>query len=175
MVEASQKYKKLHWNILDTLEKQSSHKASNFNRMLSGTIDMVFRNKYLEEITLFDESFAKYFGFTEKDVEELLEKICQQADINGQEKDKIKDAVKNWYKGYLIDKTTIYNPYSIMSFIREYMQTLDLEKSLKCYWANNSEIKFIKQCYKRLSESRQASLEELFAYQAVAQTRSEFV
>ena len=99
----------------------------------------------------------------------MLERICQQIDINRQEKDRLEDAVKNWYKGYLIYKTTIYNPYSIMNFIRVYIQALDLEKSLKCYWPNNREIKYIKQCYKRLRNTGQASLGKLFAHQAVEQ------
>ena len=105
----------------------------------------------LKEITILNKRFAKYFGFTQEDVDELLEKICRQGEINGQEQKNIKDAVKNWYNGYLIYDTTIYNPYSIMNFIRYYMETLNLKQSLQCYWANNSKRKLIKQCFKRLN------------------------
>ena len=93
-----------------------------------------------QEMTIENEYFGKYFGFTQTDVDELLEKICKQADITGQEMKDIKDAVKNWYNGYLIIKTTIYNPYSIMNFIGKYMRSLNLKQSLKCYWAKNSAI-----------------------------------
>ena len=104
----------LHGNILDTLKNNPLVKQS----ILIGCFPILLNGgaselNHLIEINLFEESFTEYFGFTEEDVDELLEKICHQADINGQEKDKIKDAVKNWYNGYLIDKLL----YTILTLI----------------------------------------------------------
>ena len=56
-----------------------------------------------------------------------------------------------------------------MNFIGEYMRSLDLEQSLRRYWANNSEMSLIKQSYKRLSKVRKVSLEKLFINQSIEQ------
>ena len=59
----------------------------------------------VREYTLLDKKFAKFYGFTQIEVEELLFKL---PDIKKPEK------IKDWYNGYSFGGETIYNPWSIM-------------------------------------------------------------
>jgi hypothetical protein len=53
-------------------------------------------------------SFSTCFGFTEPEVQSLLEGAGLSAHI---------DVVRAWYNGYVFGETVIYNPWSILSFI----------------------------------------------------------
>ena len=76
-----------------------------------------------------EKRYAKDFGFTDEEVNSLIAKrigssgatlIYQQA------------RAKEWYNGYLIGESIIYNPWSIMSFISNAQE--DFEYSLQPYW-----------------------------------------
>jgi len=65
--------------------------------------------------------YAQYFGFTEKEVENLLSK----AHIDDES---IRKAIKEYYNGYYIGDFVIYNPWSIASFFRD--------MRIESYWVN---------------------------------------
>ena len=70
-----------------------------------------------------DKGFSKHFGFTQEEVDALLE-------VKGLGTHK--KTVRDWYNGYQFGSTTIYNPWSITNFVdRE-------EEYPKCYWVNTS-------------------------------------
>lgn len=62
----------------------------------------------LQECTVLDPEFSKYYGFTEKEVNELIVKA--KITVSPQ-------AIRDWYNGYTIGDYTIYNPWSIMRCI----------------------------------------------------------
>lgn len=61
------------------------------------------------DYSILSKQYAQHFGFTETQVEALLD----QANIQDQT---IKSAVKEWYNGYNIGGFTMYNPWSIINF-----------------------------------------------------------
>lgn len=73
------------------------------------------------EVTVLDEEFSSYYGFTEEETNELFQKtgIPKSAEI------------KKWYNGYWIAKETIYNPWSIM-------QCIDHKGLIDSYWVDTS-------------------------------------
>jgi hypothetical protein len=78
--------------------------------------------------SLLHSGYSQHFGFTEKEVKELL----QEAGITEQEA-----TVKKWYNGYVFGGTTVYNPWSIVNYINDRM--------LKPYWVNTSDNKLIRE------------------------------
>ncbi len=74
--------------------------------------------------TLLEEEFDDKFGFTEKEVEALLEDF--------QLPDRYSE-VQHWYNGYRFGKQVIYNPWSIINFLGS------KAKECKPYWINTSD------------------------------------
>ncbi len=76
-----------------------------------------------------DSKFSTYFGFTEEEVIEVLDKYGLGENFDG---------VKKWYDGYLFNKTTIYNPWSILCYLR------NTDHELVTYWANTGGVDLLK-------------------------------
>lgn len=82
----------------------------------------------LETYTLLNKEYNEYFGFTNQELD-LLFKRC------GLERNE--DEVKAMYNGYLIGGLTVYNPWSIMSCLKN-------DGELKSYWVNTGSDNIIK-------------------------------
>ena len=74
-----------------------------------------------------EEISASYFGFTPRDVHEVL----SYYDLLAYENE-----VKNWYNGYLFGKQEMYNPWSIIHYVKKAIQTSD--QTPVSFWANTS-------------------------------------
>lgn len=61
------------------------------------------------DYSILSERYAQYFGFTENEVDLLL----QLANVSDEA---MRSEVKEWYNGYNIGGLTIYNPWSIINF-----------------------------------------------------------
>ena len=77
--------------------------------------------------SLLDEMNEEYFGFNENEVKQLLEDYQLSSYM---------DEVKEWYDGYLFGNTEIYNPWSILMYVKNKIQ----DQSFKpvSFWANTS-------------------------------------
>lgn len=73
------------------------------------------------EETILDYRFSEHYGFTENEVNELLNK----ASITN------KQEIKFWYNGYIVGNNTVYNPWSIM-------QCIDHNGNLGSYWVDSA-------------------------------------
>ena len=78
--------------------------------------------------SLLNRQYKDHFGFTEKEVNKLACKMNYQ--------DKLSE-MKAWYNGYEIGDTTLYNPWSIISCMKN-------EGLLQSYWVNTSGNELIK-------------------------------
>ena len=76
-------------------------------------------NNFLEYTMIDSKEFTPYFGFTEKETEEL----CKKYDMNF-------ESVRDWYDGYYINKKHMYNPNSVYQAM--------IDHSLESYWKNTS-------------------------------------
>ncbi len=80
--------------------------------------------------TIFENEMADRFGFTEDEVYELLKYYGLENDIS---------AVRDWYNGYVFGNVEgIYNPWSVIYYIKERLAGKDVEKALQPYWINTS-------------------------------------
>ena len=108
----------------------------------------------LSVFTLMEKDYATYFGFTETEVEELLETYSVHS--NG------RADIKTWYNGYNFGDHIIYNPWSILNYLRFH--------ELKPYWINTSSNDLIKETIdKNLKEDEtfRVSIEEMIAGEKV--------
>lgn len=79
--------------------------------------------------SLLSSEYGEYFGFTEFEVLDLLEKSKLNKNI---------DEVRAWYNGYQAGDTVLYNPWSIVNYIKKQGQ-------LNTYWVNISDNLLIKE------------------------------
>ena len=90
----------------------------------------------LEVHTILDDEFTEYFGIMEDEVEKALEDFGLEYEL--------KD-VQKWYNGYLFGNRKVYNPWSIVNFLKN--------GNLKPYWVNTSGNALIKLYLKKLRDS----------------------
>jgi len=77
--------------------------------------------------SVMDEYFSDYFGFTQNEVEDILEYY--------ELSDKMKTA-KEWYDGYLFGTSEIYCPWDVIYFVRDLLKNPN--RKPKNYWENTS-------------------------------------
>ena len=96
--------------------------------------------------------FSNTFGFTQDEVENALKEYNLSS---------YKEGVKDYYDGYLFGKTEIYNPWSILNFLKN--------KELKPYWTKTASTEIIssmlikasnqiKQTFIELSKNKEVKL-----------------
>lgn len=78
--------------------------------------------------TITDCRLNEYFGFTQKDVEQLL----RDADAMEHSKD-----LKFWYDGYHFGDVDVYCPWDVMNYIRDLQYNPDVRPA--SYWKNTSD------------------------------------
>jgi len=71
--------------------------------------------------TILSKDYSEYFGLLENEVIEMLEYFDMKYKI---------EEVREWYNGYIFGESKVYNPWSIVNYVRE--------KKIKAYWANVS-------------------------------------
>ena len=71
--------------------------------------------------TILSKDYSEYFGLLENEVIEMLEYFDMKYKI---------EEVREWYNGYIFGESKVYNPWSIVNYIRK--------KEIKAYWANVS-------------------------------------
>ncbi len=76
--------------------------------------------------------YSELFGFTNKDVVQMLKYYSLS--------DKY-DTIKEWYDGYEIGKSEIYNPYSVNTYVKELL--VNREAFADCAWKNSSSNDFL--------------------------------
>lgn len=77
--------------------------------------------------TITDVDFDKYFGFTDREVRELLKYYACT--------DKY-ESIKEWYDGYRFGNVEVYCPWDVVSYLRSLRN--DKDAIPQNYWVNNS-------------------------------------
>ena len=88
-------------------------------RIIKEGIFSGLNNRYVN--TVLSKNYAEYFGLLESEVIEMLDYFNMKYKI---------EEVRSWYNGYLFGNEQVYNPWSIVNYLRE--------KEIKSYWANVS-------------------------------------
>ena len=106
---------------------------------------------------ILEKGFETFFGLSEEEVEEALKYFEMEYQI---------EEVKKWYDGYKFGGKEIYNPWSILNYLRT--------KELRAYWVNTSDNALI---YENLSVANMDvfnSLEKLFEGKEIKKEVSPF-
>lgn len=93
--------------------------------------------------TVVHEKYSEYFGFTLEETELLLKDFGKELDEN----------IKKKYNGYVIGKTEIYNPWSIICYAAD--------GKLHNYWINTSDNFLIKSSMKNADKSFKLDLDNV--------------
>lgn len=95
--------------------------------------------------------YSQSFGLTEKEVENMLKYYQIEYEMSD---------VKKWYDGYSFGKDEIYNPWSILNFVKN--------RELKTYWINTSSNFMIRELLQKSGEEGLSTLEKIFNQEEVA-------
>jgi len=99
---------------------------------------------------IFSEKYSEYYGMTENEVLEGLKYYNLEYEIND---------VKDWYDGYQFGNTKVYNPWSIINFLKN--------RKLKPYWQGTAGNETINELLDRGNKEIFDDLEKLFRKETV--------
>ena len=105
----------------------------------------------LDVCGVLSDTYADDFGFTQKEAARLMEE-CGVGDKMPE--------LKKWYDGYRFGQVDIYNPWSVINFIRNGCK-------FRPYWLNTSGNSILKDLLKRVNTRRHKELQGLVQGKAV--------
>ena len=88
----------------------------------------------LEINSVLSNNYAEYFGFTGEEVEQMLKNYGLEEKLS---------EVKQWYDGYLFGETEVYNPWSIINYVKTAIS--ESQPFPKPYWSNTSSNSIIRE------------------------------
>ena len=100
--------------------------------------------------TISDVRYDEYFGFTNAEVDELLEFYGLSA---------YKDTIRDWYDGYCFGDTDVYCPWDVINYCDELLAAPNTPP--KNYWANTSGNDLIRRLLKKANLTTKNEVEEL--------------
>lgn len=105
---------------------------------------------HLEINSILSKNYGEYFGFTPDEAEQMLAFY----ELSGQT-----DTLRKWYNGYLFGNNEIYNPWSVIKYVKE--QNADYGTFPKAYWSNTSSNDIVKHMIERADSMVKYELETL--------------
>lgn len=104
----------------------------------------------LEIVSVMNNNYAEYFGFTQDEVESMLsaygiEEKCKE--------------VREWYDGYRFGKTEVYNPWSVINYVKAV--SADHDAFPRPYWANTSSNSIVRELVEHADNSVKQEMESL--------------
>ncbi len=115
----------------------------------------------LEVYSIVDERLSDKFGFLEEEVQRLLQEYhcCESI-----------DSIQEWYNGYRFGPYTIYNPWSVLNYIKH------IHSGPKPYWVQTSSNTLIQTALKRSESQVKDIIRDLLEGKSVRkQIRNDFV
>ncbi|MEJ6469082.1 AAA family ATPase [Fusobacterium nucleatum] len=109
----------------------------------------------LSTYTILSDVYTDSYGLTEEEVEKSLKDYGIEAEIS---------KVKDWYDGYKFGDSEVYNPWSIINFLRF--------KELRAYWVDTSGNDLINDVLKQITKDIIRALERLFDEEGLRQNIS---
>lgn len=106
--------------------------------------------------TITSSRFNEYFGFTEKEVKQLLKDAKASTQYS---------VVKEWYDGYNFGGTDIYCPWDVINYVDDFLN--GEEDIPKCYWNNTSGNAIIRTFIDKYGDEIREDFEALLAGKAI--------
>lgn len=110
----------------------------------------------LEINSVISNNYAEYFGFTGEEVEEMLRNYGLE------EK---RQEVKQWYDGYLFGETEVYNPWSIINYVKTAIS--ESQPFPKPYWSNTSSNSIIRELVEEADSDTKEEIQMLIDGQTI--------
>lgn len=104
----------------------------------------------LKIISILSEEYGEHFGFTEKEVQDILNFYHRE--------DKI-DTLRQWYDGYRFGDTEVYNPWSVINYTEKIYGNRDAFPVSA--WSNSSSNSIVKDLIEKADSSVRAEIENL--------------
>ncbi len=104
----------------------------------------------LKVVSILDDSYAEYFGFTQHEVDDFLKNynIIQKS-----------VEVREWYDGYIFGNIEVYNPWSVVNYVCD--NVYENTEFPKPYWSNTSSNSIIHELIENANEITRGEIEEL--------------
>ena len=141
--EAITFFKGLYGNVLKTNQYLHMGVLTGIVRVAQAGIFSDLNN--IENYTILNDEYSQYFGLLEEEVEKALLDYGVSYKL---------DEVKSWYNGYKFGDSEVYNPLSILKFLKT--------KRLEAYWINTSGNALIKELLKNSDKTVFDTLNNLF-------------
>ena len=141
--EAITFFKGLYGNVLKTNQYLHMGVLTGIVRVAQAGIFSDLNN--IENYTILNDEYSQYFGLLEEEVEKALLDYGVSCKL---------DEVKSWYNGYKFGDSEVYNPLSILKFLKT--------KKLEAYWINTSGNALIKELLKNSDKTVFDTLNNLF-------------
>ena len=110
----------------------------------------------LDIISVLNVVYSEHFGFTQSELDEMLEYY----DL------KEKSTVfQEWYDGYVFGKTEIYNPWSVINYVKALRA--DKDAFPVEYWSNTSSNSIVKDLIAKADTTIQSELEALIRGESI--------
>lgn len=106
--------------------------------------------------TLTDARYDECFGFTDTDVDRMLGFYGLGF---------FKDAIRDWYDGYLFGKVSVYCPWDVVNYCDELLA--DHEAAPRNYWANTSGNGMVQHFIGKADKSAKDEIERLLCGEAI--------
>lgn len=141
--EAITFFKGLYGNVLKTNQYLHMGVLTGIVRVAQAGIFSDLNN--IENYTILNDEYSQYFGLLEEEVEKALLDYGVSYKL---------EEVKSWYNGYKFGDSEVYNPLSILKFLKT--------KRLEAYWVNTSGNALIKELLKNSEKTVFDTLNNLF-------------
>ncbi len=102
----------------------------------------------LNIISILNKNYGEYFGFTEREVK----KICSDYHLEHKY-----ETAKEWYDGYIFGNAHVYNPWSVLLFIRDMLA--DDTSFPSAYWANTSSNNIVRTLIEQADDQTKEEIE----------------
>ena len=99
----------------------------------------------LNVYSILSRKYGEYFGFTQEELDLLLEKCQLQSH---------RESIQTWYNGYQFGEWEIYNPWSIVNCLQN-------EGELRPYWVNTANNSLVADMLAKADAGTKANLEKL--------------
>ena len=104
----------------------------------------------LSVYSILENEYSEFFGFNQDEVEEILEYFDVKYEVSD---------VKAWYNGYKFGDAEVYNPWSILKFLKS--------KKIGSHWVDTSGNFLINDILKNIDTDTMEILERLFMGESV--------
>jgi len=110
----------------------------------------------LDIISILSEHYDEFFGFTQEEIDKMLAYYKLENNV---------EILKKWYNGYLFGNKEVYNPWSIVNCVRDWIYSDNY--CPRPYWVNTSSNDIVRKLISMADNNARAELETLIAGETI--------